>query len=29
MGTLKKNLLPILVISSWFVLTILIAIVFG
>jgi len=29
METLKKHLLPILVISTWFVITILIAIIFG
>jgi hypothetical protein len=29
METLKKNLLPILVVSAWFTITLLIAIVFG
>jgi uncharacterized membrane protein (DUF106 family) len=29
MGTLKKHLLPILAISTWFALTIIIAIIFG
>ena len=29
METLKKHLLPILVISTWFTITLLIAIIFG